>query len=233
MTDSTKNEKTTNTSNPNSLLEKYNQIQANEHHFNNIELEIRKLASVWLLTTLAAIAFIVRGAYVVDGGKSYLMMSPRSLIAIICCMGNLGLFVLWQLDQMVYHRLLNAVFLLGLRMEFLYKSLPPIRTLMILYTKTRGVARFQRWYYLIPIAVLTIISVAISMSIIVSPNDETGVYNSELPISISIASILIFFVAFIQSVRREKYFTLAKEFGDKAFEDYLNNEDYQQVLKNH
>lgn len=44
----------------------YRDIKDYEHHFNNIELEIRKLASVWLLAALGAIAYLIRGAYLSD-----------------------------------------------------------------------------------------------------------------------------------------------------------------------
>ncbi len=61
-------------------------------------------------------------------------------------MGNAGLLVPWILDQLVYHRLFDAVFLLDLRMEYTDRSLPPIRTLMVLYSRKRGMARFLRLF---------------------------------------------------------------------------------------
>lgn len=210
--------------------EQYKLIQENEHHFNDIELEIRKLASVWLLVSLGAIAFIIRGAYLSQNGKSYLMLDPRSLIIIICCMGNLGLFVLWQLDQMVYHRLLNAVFLLGLRMEYLFPSLPPIRTLMILYTKKKGASGYQKWYYLIPMTILALTSIAFLISVFVVPAIDTALYNNILPVFTSLASSLLPILAYSQSRKKEKYSAVAENFGDKCFTDYLKMEDYRSVL---
>lgn len=216
---------------PCDYFEQYKLIQENEHHFNDIELEIRKVASVWLLASLGAIAFIVRGAYITQEGKSYLMLDPRSLITIICCMGNLGLFVLWQLDQMVYHRLLNAVFLMGLRMEYLFSSLPPIRTLMILFTKKRGVSRYQRWYYIIPMSLLALTAIAFTISSFASPGPDTRFYNNGLPVITSLASVFVPLFAFLQNKYKEKYADLGKGFGDDCFTDYLKKEDYCSILR--
>ena len=113
-----------------------------------VENEIRKLASIWLLATLGAIAFIVKLIYLDGAGdSSSTQIDAKILIALVSFMGTLGLLVLYILDQMVYHRLLNAVFLLRLRMEYCHSFIPPIGTLMMLFSRKRGMAWYMRFYY--------------------------------------------------------------------------------------
>jgi hypothetical protein len=148
--------------NDNDIFEKYKRIQIYENRFDNQELEIRKLASVWLIVALGAIAYLIRGEYLGDNNAPITMMNAKLLISLVSLMGSFGLLVLWILDQMVYHSLLRAVFLLGLRMEFRHKkTLPPIRTLMMLFSREqgkRGMARYLRLYYLVPMSAFAFIA---------------------------------------------------------------------------
>lgn len=191
------------------VQKKYQDIREYEHHFNNIELEIRKLASVWLLAALGAIAYLVKGA-----DTSTLLMKPGQLAALVCLMGNLGLLVLWILDQMVYHRLLNAVFLLGLRMEYKFKYLPPVRTLMMLYSLKRGMAGYLRLYFFIPMFVLA------SIALYFSP--WKGIACAVIPL-----------LAYWKSKKMESYEEIAVGFDDPVFVRYLAEKKYESTLSGH
>lgn len=208
------------------VYEKYQQIQTYEHHFNNLETEIRKLGSVWLLVALGAIAYLVKGSYLGDLNVPMTMMNPKILISIVSLMGNFGLLVLWMLDQMVYHRLLNAVFLLGLRMEYLHRDLPPIRTLMMLFSRKRGMARYLRWYYYVPMLALGGISLISS---------SWYVYESKNQLSLIIGLIPLLIPAYIywKSKRMERYEEIAEGFDDPKFVNYLAEKDYEKILHNH
>src|SRR4051794_3282259 len=142
---------------PDSIDKAYSSIATYEHHFNDMETEVRKFASAWLLASLGAIAYLVRQQL------TGLLVDAKLLIVIVCLMANLGLLILWILDQMVYHRLLNAVFLLGLRMEYMYPELPPIRTLMMVFSKKRGMARYLRFFYLVPMDALAVLATVVAI----------------------------------------------------------------------
>ncbi|TET67939.1 MAG: hypothetical protein E3J56_12105 [Candidatus Aminicenantes bacterium] len=213
----------------NELYEKYQQIKEYEHRFNTIESEIRKLASGWLLVALGAIAFIVRGAYLKNGGTSSLMMDPKILISIVCLMANFGLLILWILDQMVYHRLLNSVFLLGLRMEYLHDNLPPIRTLMMLFSRKRGMAKYLRLYYLVPMFGLGIVSL---ISCFLYLNETIDSLTNVHSLICIITVIIPLFVVW-KSMNVEKYEEIAEGFKDTSFVDYLRNKNFEAVLRNH
>lgn len=188
-------------------FEQCKQLQADEHHFNDIEIGLRKLASGWLLAALGAIAFIVQGAYITDGGSN-LMLSPNSLIIIICCMANLGLYLLWQLDQMAYHKLLDAVFYLGLSLEQKYPDkLPPIRIKM--REHTRGISKYVRWYYLLPMLVFGIIAIVFSISVMIN-NQTAKLYDYPLPIFLGVVTIFIFVLAYSQNRMTNKQQEKAK-----------------------
>ena len=89
-----------------SVESEYQRLRKYEQQYDTTQMEIRKLASIWLLAALGAVAYLVRE----DGSKA--IVNAMILIGIVGLMGNIGLLVLWILDQLVYHSLLNAVFLL-------------------------------------------------------------------------------------------------------------------------
>ena len=194
----------------------YQEIREYEQHFNSLETEIRKLASGWLLAALGAIAYLIKSAYMGDPAApaSKFLVEPGLLIFFVCLAGNLGLVVLWILDQMVYHRLLNAVFLLGLMMEYKYAYLPPVRTLMMLYSLKRGMARYLRYYYFIPMAVLAGIAIYFALWI-------------------GLACALIPLLAFLKSRRLETYTEISQGFPKDGFTDYLASSGFEVTLKTH
>ncbi|MGA9365512.1 MAG: hypothetical protein WBW16_14205 [Bacteroidota bacterium] len=215
------------TGTPEGTEAKYNQIKEYEHHFNNLETEIRKFASAWLLVALGAIAFLVRG------GAASPLVAPKVLVPVVCLMGNIGLVVLWILDQLVYHRLLNAVFLLGLRMEYLHPTLPPIRTLMVLYSRKRGMARYIRLYYLVPMIVLALVS---CITLLLWPSLETQgtlalASSPAVAFCSTLMSCLIPLWAWWRSNRRESYDEISEGFGDPEFTQYLREKKYETVLR--
>ena len=206
-------------SDPNGYPEHYKQIFAYEQHFNSLEGGLRQLASVWLLAALSAIAYVVRQ------NLAGALIDAKLLIAIVALMGNTGLLVLWILDQLVYHRLLNAVYLLGLRMEFVDPNLPPIRTLMMLYSKKRGMARFQRLFYLVPMLGLGLISLGASTWSVGADDARRVVY------LIGVAAVAIPGWVMWKSARLESYAEIAEGFGDTAFVRVLKEKDFETVLQ--
>jgi hypothetical protein len=124
----------------------YKTVQVYEHHFNQLEFEVRKLASIWLLASFGAIAFLFRGE--LDSAKS--LFDPMMLLVMIAVLAQTGLFILWMLDQVAYHGLLDAVFTLALHIERRHPELPPIRSMMLRSTSGTGVAGYIKFFYLLP-----------------------------------------------------------------------------------
>lgn len=201
--------------------ESYKAIASYEHHFNSMETELRKLASVWLLAALGAVAFLVRQK--VDGA----LLDPKLLIAMVGLMGNAGLLVLWILDQMVYHRLLNSVFLLGVRLEYRHRSLPPIRTLMMLFSRKRGMARFLRLFYFIPMCGLAAVSVIAG----VLQAADTPAQYAGLVVGLIAAGVPAWVLW--RSTHLESYAEVSEGFGDPEFTRFLQDKQFEQLLRGH
>jgi hypothetical protein len=124
----------------NEAIEFYRSVQSYEQHFNGIEFEVRKLASTWLIIGFGAIAFLIRGDLV----ETQSLIGAIPLIAFIALLAQTGLFLLWILDQLVYHNLLDAVFTTALHIERSNPDLPPVRMQMLKLSGGAGVARYLR-----------------------------------------------------------------------------------------
>src|SRR5262245_830160 len=85
-------------------------IAEQERHFNNLQSKYRVLASAWLLASLSGIGFVIKEL-------TRPTDSPYLLIAAIAAAGGTGIYLLWVVDILVYHRLLDACFVEGLKLE--------------------------------------------------------------------------------------------------------------------
>lgn len=131
----------------------YKTLSEYEHHFDSMELEVRKIASYWLGVIFAAIAFIVRGSLHADVS----LASASTLLCLIALLGNTGMFALWSIDQRVYHALLNAVFRIGLTLEHRYPQIPPIRAQMWRNSENCGMGRYQVLFYVLPMGLIALV----------------------------------------------------------------------------
>ncbi len=112
-----------------------------ERHFNGLQNSYRTLASTWLLAMFGGIGFFL--AQKLEYGNSYRLF----LIWAVALAGCLGLVLLWVMDLLVYHRLLDAVFVEGVKLERCYSWLPPFRNNM-LRVQHGGVLPKVVWFYL-------------------------------------------------------------------------------------
>lgn len=126
--------------------EVYASLREYEEHFNTTQVEIKKLASGWMLIVFTAIGFIIRGDLV--AGRS--LFDSALLLGLIGLGGNIGLISLWLLDQRVYQQLMNADFEVGLVIEQRNPALPPIRSIMWVNSDGRGMARYHALFYACP-----------------------------------------------------------------------------------
>jgi hypothetical protein len=91
-----------------------------ERHFNNLQSNYRALVSTWLLAAFAGIGFVL--------SKELTPSIPRELFVFGIGVGtSIGIYLLWVLDLLVYHRLLDAAYIEALNLERSYKWLPPYR----------------------------------------------------------------------------------------------------------
>jgi hypothetical protein len=120
------------------------ELGASERHFNNLEAEYRKLASIWLLAGFAGMGFILK--------ENPQMAVPREIALLAIGLAtSLGIFLLWIVDLLVYHQLLDACFLQAKEIEKKYKhALPQVRSSM---ETTQGggkvVTARLRWFYIL------------------------------------------------------------------------------------
>ena len=132
----------------------YTEFGVTERHFNDLQARYRALASTWLLATFAGIGFVTTQETLGE------FFSPLLLASGIGVMGSIGITLLWVLDLMVYHRLLNAAFIEGLNLEGRHLELPAIRHNMMHYTGPKGVLPRVVFFYsvggVVPLAVSAI-----------------------------------------------------------------------------
>jgi hypothetical protein len=137
---------------PEQVLKMVEDITAQEHHFNKLEAEYRKLASQWLLAVFAGIGFVIKLE------SSSLPFEKAAFVALISLAGAIGIFLLWLIDLGVYHRLLDSAFMRGCELEKQYGWLPKARTGMIESVKGGDVTSTIVLYYSIMVAVLVLIA---------------------------------------------------------------------------
>lgn len=134
------------------LMEIYNHIGEEERHFNNLELEYRKLTSHWLLVSLGAIGFVL-------SKKEVVPINIWALVIGICIAAIIGILVIWFLDMRVYHELLHAAFKEGVRLEREFPEfLPQIRNNMVKSQQGGDIIKRVMLYYFFSILLLIAIA---------------------------------------------------------------------------
>jgi hypothetical protein len=136
-----------------SVWSTYRHLRDFESDFNRVQATIRAVASTWLLVTLGALAFLLR-----SGEREALLIDVDLAVAGVAGLGIIGLSTLWVVDQLVYQRLLSGAFAVGLKLEFDYPELPPIRTIMMLNARRTGMSKRLRFFYMVPVAGLLFVA---------------------------------------------------------------------------
>ena len=127
------------------------EIGAQERHFNSVQTGYRNMASAWLLASFAGIGFAL-------SQKLEIVFDRELLVVAVALAGGLGISLLWVLDLLVYHRLLDSCFIEGLILEERYPWLPPFRSNMMKIQAGQGVLFRTVGFYLAPIVVLIIVA---------------------------------------------------------------------------
>jgi hypothetical protein len=128
--------------NPELLWDMLKELGTSERHFNSLEAEYRKLASIWLLAGFAGIGFLLKKDLNVG-------VAPEIAVLGIGLATSIGILLLWIVDLLVYHRLLDACFIEARKIEELHPELPQVRANMVQSQFGGSVTSRLRWFYIL------------------------------------------------------------------------------------
>ncbi len=155
-----------------------------ERHFNQLQATYRALASTWLSATFAGIGFTIVNAKSIQSiGIDWLLMAAAISLA-----GAIGIGLIWNLDLLVYHRLLEVIFHTAREIERNHPSLPPFRIHMMEVTKSGGVLGHVVWFYIVGVDLLLLVG-AIALSL------ELSQHRLPWLIAIAVGILLVIIVA--------------------------------------
>ena len=128
------------------------EISTAERHFNTLQATYRGMASGWLLASFSAMGFVMSTSMILDPANRLL------LVAGIALAGCIGIGLLWVIDLLVYHRLLDSYFIEGLILEDRYPWLPPFRHNMMRTQTGEGVLFRVVGFYMGPVFLLVVVA---------------------------------------------------------------------------
>ncbi len=127
------------------------ELAAAERHFNELESRYRALASTWLLATFAGVGFVL--STTLD-----LPFHQWLAVAALGVAGTIGIVMLWNLDLLAYHQLLDSVFWEAYQLEERYPWVPPVRHSMVERQRASHVLPRVAFFYLATVAVLVFLA---------------------------------------------------------------------------
>lgn len=201
-------------------------MNTDETHFNELQQKTRAIASTWILAGFGAIAYFIKAnAPVFEYFSSYTMINLVSLMVVV------GLFVLWILDQLVYQRLLNANFVAGLYEEYVNNKVAPIRTMMVIGSEYKGMARLYNLFYFIPMLTFTLFStVSWLLELVAAAHEKSSVASTTIGIFLIFVTTLIW--SYIYSKKRDTpFFNLLKSFNNEEFEKISSPEKCADIIR--
>jgi hypothetical protein len=120
-----------------------------ERHFNQLQSFYRGLASTWLLAAFGGIGYVLTKEPTLSAANKQPPLLDLWIAAgWVGVAGAVGLFFLWAVDVLVYHKLLLGVFAVGRKLETENTWLPPLRSSMnapagYVITRFYGVGMFM------------------------------------------------------------------------------------------
>lgn len=214
-----------------SQVDHYWKLAESERGFNDSQAGIRTLASAWLLVGIGAIGVLLRS----EGGTEWLI--PRSsLIVMVCALSGIGLATLWVMDQLVFHRLLDSVFLVGIKMEYEDNRLPPIRSMMMATAEGKGMPRWQRLFYLVPmlaffVVTLLVLTGPLARSSGPAAGRVTGGASALDWLLLVVQGVVLTWVLSKQVAMG--FVRQAAMFGDERFTRLIREQDYASIIRNY
>jgi len=209
-------------------FERYWKLSEMEERFNSSSGGIRGLTSAWLLASLGAIGWLFSSF-----NHETWLLPLGFLIVVVTTLGCIGLITLWVMDQLVFHRLLSSVFLVGLKIEKDDPEIPPIRSMMMKTQEGFGTHRWERVFYLTPIFVLTIISVVVlvggSTDLFLADKEYFSLNTYYISIFLVIAQVaaIIWVLTKLPSMSLE---TRPSYFEDREFTDLFASRGFEMII---
>jgi hypothetical protein len=96
---------------PDSVWQQLHEAGEAERHFNQLQAGYRGLASTWLLAAFVGVGF----TFINNSTIPFHLWLP--LAGGIAVLGAIGIALVWVIDILVYHQLLNGVFFTAMRLE--------------------------------------------------------------------------------------------------------------------
>ncbi|UCD80670.1 MAG: hypothetical protein JSW26_04340 [Desulfobacterales bacterium] len=210
-------------------FDKYWKLSEMEERYNASSGGIRTLASAWILAALGAIGWLFN-SYKFDNWPIPLGL----LVVIVSLLATAGITTLWVMDQLVFHRLLNSVFLIGLKMEKDDPDLPPIRSMMLKTQEGSGTSKWELLFYLAPIITFILLSfliIAFGMDKLFLANKELFAFNARLIswIFFAIQLITLFWVL-LNTKTLKKFAKRASWFEDEEFTKIVSDSLYESII---
>jgi hypothetical protein len=138
--------------NGNNIDEINDSISVGERHFNTIQHQYRFLASSWMLALFAAIGYVFTSVNT--------PFDKFTITFFLSTVSSIGFTLIWMLDLRVYHQLLEAYFVEGLKLEDQHKDIPQVRNNM-LYSQSSASSEILTtvvYFYLFCIGISLILS---------------------------------------------------------------------------
>jgi hypothetical protein len=129
------------------------ELGAYERHFNVVQAQYRALASGWLLAALGGMGFVMKE-------HANMPIPPELAVFGIAVAASGGIWLIWLLDLLVYHRLLYACFTeaKALEEQCASISIPQIRQKMRASQPRGTVIGRVAWFYIVLITGLPAIT---------------------------------------------------------------------------
>lgn len=199
-----------------------------EERYNSSSGQIRTLASAWLLGALGATGWMF-SAYDPETWP----LPIGLLIVVVMTLGSFGIITLWVMDQLVFHRLLTSVFLVGLKMEKDDHQIPPLRSMMMKFQEGLGTHRWERIFYLSPALAFLLITFTIIIGgseRLFSPNISFITINMKLlslGLGMSQLAAIVWMITKLPSMSLENR---ASHFEDEEFTALVSKRRYEMTI---
>jgi hypothetical protein len=205
--------------------ETLNRLAENERHFHTIQAGVRGLASTWTLAAFASIAIVLKQQKDVTW-----LFPPFALVILICLMVNIGLSVLWIIDQMVYQRLSNANYIAGLRLEQQFSFIPPVRAIQRISAREMSIASWIKFFYIGPILAFAVIALAAASISMYSPKAPNRLIETTMAV-VALLSLMPF--AWVLYYAREVDFRRFVKLIPGDYSSILQKKNCNEIIERH
>jgi len=167
----------------------------NERHFNQLQHQYRALASAWILAMFAGVQYVL-------SNWNTLPLASEVILSLVGLAGAVGITQLWNLDIRVYHQLLEAYFVEGLKLEESYPWLPQVRKNMLVtqQKRSKGVLGRVIWFYLVGNSVALLVSI-FGLTLTVHSYAKFGMVGTTIVATVGVLAMVLWCYEFWRETR--------------------------------